>query len=153
MKTILFILCFIYNSLSSSPSPYIKSLKEIKKEQPKEIKKEIQKEQPNEPISSQTVKCNKYNQFQCISHLHGIQCIPSKQRCDGLYQCKDQSDERHCYLSYAHGFTAKCQNSHGSYAPYALSDVFDNKLDAGEISIAPNDYLQCDITLNNITNV
>mmetsp|Transcript_70362 Transcript_70362/g.111881 ORF Transcript_70362/g.111881 Transcript_70362/m.111881 type:complete len:340 (+) Transcript_70362:61-1080(+) len=98
--------------------------------------------------------CDKWSEFQCVSQLHGIQCIPSEQRCDGEYQCRDQSDERHCALKYEHNdFSAKCHNKHGSFAPYALSDIFDNILNAGEISIAPHDYLLCNVQFKNVTNL
>eukprot|EP01084_Bolivina_argentea_P284730 488064_1 len=105
----------------------------------------------NEPL---TKSCEPFSEFQCVSTLHGTQCIPNEQRCDGQYQCKDQSDERHCLLSYVHKeFAAKCHNQAGSYAPYALVDIFDNKLKSGEISVAPKDYLECNVQLRNVTNL
>mmetsp|Transcript_45754 Transcript_45754/g.76093 ORF Transcript_45754/g.76093 Transcript_45754/m.76093 type:complete len:365 (+) Transcript_45754:185-1279(+) len=106
----------------------------------------------NHPPSNKP--CDKWLEFECASKVHGIQCVPNKERCDGVYQCHDQSDERHCRLRYEHSeFTAKCHNHHGSYAPYALADIFDDVIDSGEISIAPKDYLQCNIQFKNVTNL
>ena len=129
------------NSASiADESEYISSLSDLKKLKNRE--------------SVNRKPCDKWSEFQCISELHGIQCIPNEQRCDGLYHCHDQSDERHCKLNFLKGaFTAKCENSKGSFAPYALSDIFDDIINAGEISIPPQDYLECNIQFKNITNV
>ena len=131
------------SSIADNPT-YISSLSELHKLNTKSRK----------PVNRKP--CDKFSEFQCISELHGIQCIPNKYRCDGLYHCRDQSDERHCKLNYQTknpDFTAKCSNKHGSYAPYALSDIFQPMLGSGEISIAVHDYFQCNIQLKNVTNV
>ena len=140
LLTYLTALVFVECIAEDQPPAYIKSLSDLK---------HLKDRKP-----PSTKSCDKWSEYQCISQLHGIQCIPESERCDGLYSCKDQSDERHCFLNYAnHDFTAKCHNSHGQYTPYALSDIFDHGQDSGEISIAPNDYFECNVQFKNISNV
>ena len=129
------------SSIADEPM-YIKSLSELKKLNTKSRK----------PINHKP--CDKFSEFQCLSELHGIECIPNESRCDGIYHCRDQSDERHCKLNYAtKDFTAKCSNKHGSYALYALYDIFNPGIGSGEISIDVNDYFQCNVQFKNVTNV
>lgn len=102
--------------------------------------------------------CDKSTEFTCASHskhANTVECIKKHHRCDGYYDCTDNSDENHCPLLLNYHISVICFNTKikSKYSSSAIYNLFEGDLFHGEISIAPAEYLQCDIHLRNITNV